>query len=106
MGVHERRMAIWYTLCNRRHVTIAYLAAEYKVSRSTIRDDIDILSLSYPIITKRGNGGGIKVADWYQPQLLLSPAQMELLLRISTQLSGKDAHIMSSIINLLATKTE
>lgn len=103
MGANERRMAILHTLCCRRHVTIAYLAAEYKVSRSTVRDDVDILSLSYPIVSVRGNGGGIKVADWYQTDsMLLTPAQMELLLRISSQLSGDDALIMSGIINLLS----
>ena len=101
---NERRQAIWHTLCSRRHVTIAYLAAEYKISRSTVRDDVDILSLSYPIITIRGNGGGIKVADWYQPrEQLLSEAQMDLLLRISKTLSGDDARIMSSIITKLTT---
>lgn len=105
MGANERRMAIWHTLCSRRHVTIAYLAAEYKISRSTVRNDVDILSVSYPIVTLRGNGGGIKVADWYQPSMRLTPAQMDLLLRIRDQLSGRDAHIMSSIITLLASDT-
>ena len=104
MRANERRQAIWHTLCSRRHVTIAYLADEYKISRSTVRDDVDILSLSYPIVTIRGNGGGIKVADWYQPgEQLLSEAQMDLLLRISKTLSGKDAQIMSSIITKLTT---
>lgn len=104
VGANERRMAIWHTLCYRRHVTISYLAAEYKVSRSTIRDDVDILSLSYPIVSVRGHGGGIKVADWYQPKsMLLTPVQMDLLLKISKQLSGDEARIMSSIIILLTS---
>lgn len=107
MGANERRQAIWHTLCCRRHVTIAYLAAEYKISRSTVRDDVDILSLSYPIITVRGNGGGIKLAEWYQPgQQLLSSTQINLLVKISKTLSGDDARIMSSIIMQLTTGPE
>ena len=104
---NERRQAIWHTLCCRRHVTIAYLAEEYKISRSTVRDDVDILSLSYPIVTIRGNVGGIKLADWYQPeQQLLTPAQLNLLLRISKTLSGDDALIMSSIITKVVAASE
>lgn len=107
MGINERRQAIWHTLCCRRHVTIADLAAEFKISQSTVRDDVDVLSLSYPIVSKRGNGGGIKIADWYNPsQQFLSPAQMDLLLRVSKTLTGADAHIMCSIITQLsAAKT-
>lgn len=107
VGINERRQAIWHTLCCRRHVTIAYLAAEFKISQSTVRDDVDVLSLSYPIISKRGNGGGIKVADWFDPsKQWLSPAQMDLLLRVSKTLTGADAHIMCSIITQLsAVKT-
>ena len=54
----------------------------------------------------RGNGGGIRIADWYQPELLLSPMQMDLLFRVSRQLSGDDALIMDSIINLLTVDAE
>ena len=54
----------------------------------------------------RGNGGGIRIADWYQPDLLLSPMQMDLLFRVSRQLSGDDALIMDSILNLLTVDAE
>ncbi len=77
MGANERRQAIWHTLCRCRHITISHLAAEYKTSHTTIRKDVDILSLSYPIVTMRGHGGGIKLADWYEPgKMQLTPAQM------------------------------
>ena len=97
-----QRMAqtICHTVCRCRHITIAYLAAEYKTSHTTIRKDVDVLSLSYPIVTLRGHGGGIKLADWYEPgKIQLTPAQMDLLLRIRKTLTGSDAHIMRSIIS-------
>lgn len=100
VGANERRQAIWHTLCRCRHVTISYLAAEYKISRTTIGKDIEILSLSYPIVTSRGNGGGVGLAEWYEPgKMQLTPAQMDLLLRISKTLTGTDAYIMRSIIS-------
>ena len=100
VGANERRQTIWHTFCRCRHITIAYLAAEYKTSHTTIRKDVDVLSLSYPIVTLRGHGGGIKLSDWYEPvNMQLTPAQMDLLLRISKTLTGSDAHIMRSIIS-------
>ena len=99
MGANERRQAIWHTLCRCRHVTISYLAAEYKISRTTIVKDIEILSLSYPIETSRGNGGGVGLAEWYEPGKMHTPAQMDILFRISKTLTGTDAYIMHSIIS-------
>jgi len=66
MGPNERRMEIIEALCRRRQDTMANLAAEFGVSVRTIKNDIDILSLSYPIETIRGRyGGGVRVADGY-----------------------------------------
>lgn len=81
MGAHDRRLAIWNTLCYRRQETVAHLAEEYHVSRRTIYYDIEILSLIYPIEAIHGRYcGGIKIADWYNPRPnILSPAQIGLL---------------------------
>ena len=104
MNANERRQAIWHTLCARRHVTISYLASEHHVSRTTIKEDICILSLSYPIITSRGFNGGVKLPDWYIPgRQLLTTEQMNLLVRLANTLHGEDARIMSGIITHLAS---
>ena len=42
-------MVIRNSLCYRRQETIANLAAEYHVSKRTVDDDGEILSLIYPI---------------------------------------------------------
>ena len=41
------------------------LALELGVTRRTIRSDITALTVDYPLETQRGNGGCVKVADWY-----------------------------------------
>jgi predicted DNA-binding transcriptional regulator YafY len=65
MGPNERRMEIIEALCRRRQDTMANLAAEFGVSVRTIKNDIDILSLSYPIETIRGRyGGGVRHLEW------------------------------------------
>jgi len=88
MGPNERRMEIIEALCRRRQDTMANLATEFGVSVRTIKNDIDILSLSYPIETIRGRyGGGVRVAE-----------QQELLERLSANLSGNDLMVMNSII--------
>lgn len=79
---------------------MANLAAEFGVSVRTIKNDIDILSLSYPIFTIRGRyGGGVKIADgYYLHKKYLKPEQQELLERLSANLSGSDLLVMHSIM--------
>jgi len=99
----ERRLAIWHTLCARRQVTISYLSARYGVSPRTIRYDVEVLSRTYPIETRPGKNGGVKVADWFQPGPdMLQPEQMDLLLKLYRDLEGDDAQTMSSIIKALS----
>lgn len=104
MGAGERRMAIWQTLCLQRHDTVANLASEFNVSKRTLYYDVQFLSLIYPIESVRGRYyGGIKISDWYTPNSnSFTPTQMELLLRLQKTLSGNDAIIMMSIINILS----
>ena len=61
MTASERRNAILEDLCMRRFERINNLAFQYGVTERTIRNDIMILSLEYPIYTAQGNGGGIYV---------------------------------------------
>ena len=49
-------------LCQRRRETISNLAAELGVSERTIRRDIEMLTLRYPIETVCGRyGGGVRM---------------------------------------------
>lgn len=100
MGPNERRSEIMEVLCRRRQETMQNLATEFGVSIRTIRNDIDYLSLSYPLETVRGRyGGGVKVMDgFYMSHKYLKPDQQELLKRISTSLTGTELAVMNSIL--------
>ena len=54
MGAAERRQLILDLLCQRRKEAIPNLAAELGVSERTIRRDIEMLTLRYPIETACG----------------------------------------------------
>lgn len=82
MRANERRMRLIEELCERKFDTIDNLAFELGVSRRTICYDIEELSLSYPIFTAKGTGGGVWVRDGYRlGRRYLTEKQRELLER-------------------------
>lgn len=104
MSPNERRQRLIEVLCQRRQDTMANLAEEFGVNERTIRRDIEVLTLSYPIDTICGRyDGGVKVADWYHlNRKALSPEQAELLKRLAPTLAGADLATMNSIISQFA----
>jgi len=59
------------------------LAGELGVTARTIRSDISTLTVDYPLDTARGNGGCVKVADWYHPHKnVLSREQQTVLIQL------------------------
>ena len=69
MTAAERQDLIVATLRKERRVTIGNLATALGCSERTVRYDIDALSTSgFPLNTIRGrHGGGVELAEWYQP---------------------------------------
>ena len=66
------------------------LALELGVTRRTIRSDITALTVDYPLETQHGNGGCVKVADWYHPHRnILSCEQQRVL---SERIGNCDAY--------------
>ena len=100
MSPNERRLAIIKTLCVRRKETIGHLAEEFGVSERTIRSDIELLSLSYPLVTKAGRySGGVFVLDgYYLGANYLKKEQQMLLEKLCGSLSGEERQIMRSIL--------
>jgi hypothetical protein len=99
MTASERRNAILEDLCARRFERINNLAFQYGVTERTIRNDIMILSLEYPIYTAQGNGGGIYVDKNFRlGRVYLKNEQQELLGRLLPGLDGKDAEVMKAIL--------
>lgn len=108
MTAIERREAILDALCVRRQEQVSNLAEEFGVNERTIRRDLLELGCSYPIETIRGNGGGVKIADWYhRDRRYLSPEQADLLNRLSSSVEGADLEILTGILRQFAPyKTE
>ncbi len=80
MTINERRTEIIRILTARRKDTMRQLAGELGVTTRTIRSDILALTVDYPLETQRGNGGCVKVADWYHPhRSILSDEQQRIL---------------------------
>lgn len=105
MTSNERRNALLEILSMRRFETLENLAFEFGVSKRTIRYDIEILSLTYPIYTVQGNGGGIHVDENYRSgKSYLKKDQQELLERLLPNLNGKDATTMKEIIKTFGLK--
>ena len=94
MKTTERRLAILHILCERRKETIDNLAFELKVCRNTIKTDIFVLSLSYPIYTVSGVGGGIHIMDGFRLGMkYLTDTQCELLEMLLETQEGEDKEI-------------
>lgn len=72
------------TLCRKRHETIANLAAEFGVSKKTIKRDVDALSTIMPIYIKAGRyDGGIYVLDNYtMDRIYMTNSEISLLKKI------------------------
>ena len=99
MTASERRNAILEDLCMHRYEKVSNLAFQYGVTTRTIRNDILILSLEYPIYTVKGNGGGIYVDKNFRlGRAYLKSEQQELLERLLPGLEGKDAEVMKAIL--------
>lgn len=99
MTAAERRQAILEVLSVRRHETRENLAFEFGVSKRTIEYDVMQLSLSYPVYTTQGKGGGIHIMDgYYLSRAVLSEKQTSLLKRLLLTLKGEDRETMADII--------
>ena len=99
MTAAERRQAILEASCVRRHDTRENLAFEFGVSKRTIEYDVLELSLTYPIYTTQGNGGGIHVVDGFHlDKPRLNEKEVALLSKILPTLTGEDKKTMSEIL--------
>ena len=95
-----RRRMILELLCVRRHMKVGELAKRFDVSSRTIYNDIEKLSLVYPIYTTSGRGsGGVHLMDEYTPaQHRLTEKQVDLLEQILPTLSAEDQYVAESIL--------
>lgn len=101
--VADRRQRITEKLSFKRSATYQELADEFGVSKDTIRNDIAEISLSVPLYTVSGNGGGIRVADgWYVSKTYLCNEDEEMLRRLLPGLQPEDQERMQHILSTFA----
>ena len=103
ISLYERRRRLITVLYERQNDTVGNLAFEFSVSSHTIRNDIRVLELEYPIYTKVGMGGGVFVLDSCRlKQKWLTVRQRELLMDVCSTLDDEQALLMKSIIGGLS----
>jgi len=78
--MNERRVEIMRILTVRRRETMRRLAEELGVTTRTIRSDILALTADHPLDTQRGNGGCVKVANWYHPHRNIFSGEQQRIL--------------------------
>ena len=99
----ERRRQLITVLYERKNDTVGNLAFELAISSHTIRNDIRVLELEYPIYTKVGAGGGVFILDSSRlQQRWLTVRQRDLLMSVCDMLDDKKALLMKSIIGGLS----
>ena len=91
------------TLYERHNDIVGNRAFEFDASFHTIRNDIRVLKLKYPIYTRMGAGGGVFILDSSRlQQRWLTVHQRELLKDVCSVLDDERALLMKSIIGGLA----
>ena len=99
MRGNERRDEIMRILVARRHENVDRLAAELGVNERTIRRDIVDLMTRYPLETLKGNGGCVRVAEWYHPHRRILSGEQEMALRNAIEcMDGENARILREML--------
>ena len=84
------------------YVKIRPLAVRFGVSNATIRNDVDVLSLSYRILSQTGPNGGIKLETKRKNLRFLDPDETAVLLRIMYIVPEEERVYIRSILRDLA----
>ncbi len=99
MSANERRAEIIRILVTRRQESMQVLARELEVTDRTIRADILALTAEYPLETVRGNGGGVRIADWYHPHKnILSREQISVLEQLIPQADEEQKRVLDQML--------
>ncbi len=99
MSANERRAEIIRIMVARRQESMQVLASELGVTDRTIRADILVLTAEYPLETVRGNGGGVRIADWYHPHKnILSREQISVLEQLLPQADEEQKRVLDQML--------
>ena len=94
-----RRAEIMRIMVARRQENMQVLAAELGVTDRTIRNDILVLTAEYPLETTRGNGGGVRIADWYHPHKnIFSQDQISVLEQLMDKADDDQKKVLDQML--------
>lgn len=100
MNVSERRAEIISILIVKRRVTAVELAVEFGVTVRTIENDIQALSLGYPIYTKPGVTGGVFMSEHYNPYVnTLTLKELQTLKEVYHAAADRHKEILFQILH-------
>lgn len=75
------------------------LADTFGVTDRTIRNDILALTSEYPLDTVRGNGGGVRIAEWYHPHKnILSNEQISVLEQLMSKADDNQKRVLDQML--------
>lgn len=107
MRANERRAELMRILVARRQDTMPNLAEELGVNVRTIQRDVAALTIEYPLVTIQGNGGGVKVEDWYQPHKnILSQEQISVLEELAAQANEQQKEVIYGMLRAYGTSPQ
>ena len=93
------------TLYERHNDIVGNRAFEFDASFHTIRNDIRVLELKYPIYTRIGAGGGVFILDSSRlQQRWLTVRQRELLMDVCGILDDEQTLMMKSLKSVQALR--
>ena len=99
LHVTERRVQILEYIVFHKQTTRKELAEHFGVCINTIVNDIDVISISAPIYTKQGNGGGIYILPEYRSyKNYLTDTEEELLYKLMQYIENEEKRILCGII--------
>ena len=103
----ERRQLILEYISDKRCVKINDIVNEFHICEKTARNDVQLLSCSYPIITENWRGGGVRAMDgWYVSKRFLHDDQENLLRSLLPGLQPDKQKIMEGILAAFAKPTK
>ena len=99
MSAGERRVGIIRIMAARRQESMQVLARKLGVSDRTIWADIPVLTAEHFLENVRGNGGGVRIADWYHPHKnILSREQISVLEQLLPQADEEQKRVLDQML--------
>ena len=104
MTANERRAEIIRILLSRRRESMCRLAIELGVTDRTIRNDVVVLMVDYPLETEVGCHGCVKLSSWYHlHQNILSKEETVTLVNLLDKADESEQKVVRAMLAKLGS---